>query len=134
MRNVARTDRAQRTRLRDLRSRYKTLGRARAIKKHFAHLWGDHHESIARRFFTGWYHWATHSRIPAVIEVARTIKRHFENIITYLTLRITNAGAEGLNSKIQMIKYRARGYRNDGSFERAILFHCGGLSLKRQVT
>jgi transposase len=57
------------------------------------------------------------------------IKRHFENIITYLKIRITNAGAEGLNSKIQMIKYRARGYRNEGSFERAILFHCGGLDL-----
>jgi hypothetical protein len=49
-------------------------------------------------------------------------KRHFENIITYLNIPITNAGAEGLNSKIQMIKYRARGYRNEGSFERAILF------------
>jgi hypothetical protein len=28
-----------------------------------------------------------------------------------------------------MIKYRARGYRNEGNFERAILFHCGGLDL-----
>jgi hypothetical protein len=50
-----------------------------------------------------------------------------ENILTYLQIPITNASAEGLNSKIQMIKYRARGYSNEGSFERAILFHCGGL-------
>jgi hypothetical protein len=28
-----------------------------------------------------------------------------------------------------MIKYRARGYRNEGRFEAAILFHCGGLDL-----
>ena len=129
LRNVAGMDRAQRAELRDLRSRYKTLGRAWAIKEHFAHFWGYQRESIARKFFASWYHWATHSRIPAVIEVARTIKRHFENIITYLKIPITNAGAEGLNSKIQMIKYRARGYRNEGSFERAILFHCGGLDL-----
>jgi transposase len=129
LRNVARMDRAQRAELRDLRCDYKRLGRAWAIKEHFAHLWDYRRESIARKFFAGWYHWATHSQIPAVIEVARTIKRHFENIITYLKIRITNAGAESLNSKIQMIKYRARGYRNEGHFERAILFHCGGLDL-----
>jgi transposase len=82
LRNVARMDRAQRAELRDLRSDYKRLGRAWAIKEHFAHLWDYRRESIARKFFAGWHHWATHSRIPAVIEVARTIKRHFENIRT----------------------------------------------------
>ncbi|MGP6158834.1 MAG: ISL3 family transposase [Vulcanimicrobiaceae bacterium] len=99
------------------------------MKEHFAHFWSYHRESIARKFFASLYHWATHSRLPVVIEAARTIKRHFENIITYMKIRLTNAGAEGLNSKIQMIKYLARGYRNEGSFERAILFHCGGLDL-----
>ena len=59
----------------------------------------------------------------------KSTRSHFDNIITYLKIPITNAGAEGLNSKIQMIKYRARGYRNEGSFERAILFHCGGHDL-----
>jgi transposase len=61
--------------------------------------------------------------------VAYTLKRHFGNIITYIRKPITNAAAESLNSKIQMIKYRARGYRNEGRFEAAILFHCGGLDL-----
>lgn len=32
-------------------------------------------------------------------------------------------------SKIQEVKYRARGYRNRANFRRAILFHCGGLDL-----
>jgi transposase len=30
--------------------------------------------------------------------------RHWPNIETYFTPRITNAGAEGMNSKIQKIK------------------------------
>lgn len=63
------------------------------------------------------------------LDAAKTIKRHFANILTYLKIPITNAGAEGLNSKIQMIKYRACGYRNEDRFERAILFHCSGLDL-----
>jgi len=37
--------------------------------------------------------------------------------------------AEGLNSKIQMLKYRAHGYRNEKRFEAVILFHLGGLDL-----
>ncbi len=37
--------------------------------------------------------------------------------------------AKGLNSKIQMLKYRAHGYRNDKRFEAVIMFHLGGLDL-----
>jgi transposase len=40
------------------------------------------------------------------------LKRHFENVITYLRHRITNAGSESLNSNIQWVKYTARGFRN----------------------
>ena len=43
--------------------------------------------------------------------------------------RITNATAEGLNSKIQWIRYTARGFRNRENFKTAIYFHCGGLDL-----
>ena len=42
-------------------------------------------------------------------EVAKMLKRHFANIITYLRHPITNAVSEGLNSKIQAIKANARG-------------------------
>lgn len=36
-------------------------------------------------------------------EVAKKLKRHLDNILTYLKHRITNAVAEGLNSKIQQV-------------------------------
>ena len=36
-----------------------------------------------------------------MIEKARMLKTHLPNILTYLRHRITNATAEGLNSKIQ---------------------------------
>jgi transposase len=42
---------------------------------------------------------------------------------------ITNAMAEGINSRIQLIKFRSRGFRNATRFERAIMFHCGGLDM-----
>jgi hypothetical protein len=42
---------------------------------------------------------------------------------------ITTAVAEGLNAKIQWIKYASRGFRDREGFKSAICFHCGGLDL-----
>ena len=57
------------------------------------------------------------------------IKSHLDNILTYIKHPITNAMAESINSKIQWIKYTARGFRNRENFKTAILFHCGNLQL-----
>ncbi len=63
-------------------------------------------------------------------KVARMLKAHLENILTYLTHRMTNAVTEGLTAKIQWIKYGARGFRNREAFTMAIYFHGGGLDLE----
>ena len=72
---------------------------------------------------------AIRRRLKPMIEVAGMLKRRFENIITYLRHRITNAGSESINAKIQWVKYTARGFRNKQNFIHAIYFHCGGLDL-----
>jgi transposase len=129
LRNTSTMRRGERQQFAELRKQYNVMGRAWAIKESFTHFWNYKRESIARRYFDEWYYWATHSRISAIVEVAKMLKRHFANILTYLPLRITNAAAEGLNSKIQWIKYQARGFRSLDRFERAVMFHCGGLNL-----
>ena len=55
------------------------------------------------------------------------IKRHWANIRTCFTHRITNAGAEALNAEIQSAKRRACGFRNRARFSTSIFLHCGGL-------
>jgi transposase len=45
------------------------------------------------------------------------------------THRITNSGAESINSLIKRVKTNARGFRNRDRFRMAIMFHCGGLDL-----
>lgn len=89
---------------------------ARGRSKSFAEFWTYRSESWVRRFFANWYRWATHPQLPEIISVTRTLKRHFANIIIYIRKPITNAAAERLNAKIHMIKFRARGYRNEGRF------------------
>jgi hypothetical protein len=49
----------------------------------------------------------------------------------FQTLR-TNAILEGFNSKISIIKSRARGFRNMRNFMNMIYFVCGELSLPLQ--
>ena len=105
------------------------VGRAWAIKETLRNLWDYIYTEAANKFWKKWYFWATHSRLMPVYKVANTIKRHIKNILTYCKHRITNAVAEGLNSKIQTIKQRACGFRNPNNFRTAIYFHCGGLDL-----
>lgn len=105
------------------------IGRAWSIKEVFLGIWSYFYEKAARIFFGKRYFWATHSRLKPIIKVAKMIKNHLDNILTYLHHPITNAKAEGLNSKIQSIKSAARGFRNFENYRTAILFYCGRLAL-----
>jgi transposase len=105
------------------------VARAWALKEAAANLWEYRYVGAARRYFRQWYFWATHSRLAPMIEKARTLQTHLENVLTYLKHRVTNATAEGLNSKIQWIRSTARGFRNRENFKTAIYFHRGGLDL-----
>jgi transposase len=69
-----------------------------------------------------------------MIEKARMLKNHLQNILTYLKHGITNATSESINSKIQWVKYTARGFRNFENFKNAIYFHCGDLDLVPKPT
>ena len=110
-------------------------GRAWAIKESLRAFWSYTYTKCAENYFKAWYFWATHSRLPPMIEAAKTLKRHLANLLTYIKHRITNATAEGINSKIQMIKMMACGYRNREHYKAVIYFHCGGLDLHpRAVT
>lgn len=105
------------------------VGRAWNRKELFRHFWSYKYEGSARKFFKKWYFSATHSRLKPVIDVAKMLKRHIENILTYVKHKITNSFAEGINSKIQHIKATARGFRNFDNYRTSILFYCGKLSL-----
>ncbi len=114
---------------RKLNTEQLSVGRAWNRKELLRHIWEYVYEKPAREFFKKWYFSATHSRLKPVIDVAKMIKRHIENILTFIKHRITNAFAEGINSKIQHIKATARGFRNFKNYRISILFYCGKLNL-----
>ncbi len=118
----------------ELRKSELKTARAWALKETAMALYSYIYERPARKHFRWWHNWAVRSRLQPMIEVARMLKRRFENIITYLRHRITNAASESINAKIQWVKYTARGFRNKQNFIHAIYFHCGGLDLAPRST
>jgi transposase len=103
--------------------------RAWAMKETAMLMFNYRYTAAARSFFKRWYNWASHSQLKPMIEVGQMLKRRIENILTFIKHRVTNAASESLNSKIQWVKYTARGFRNQQNFINAIYFHCGGLDL-----
>ncbi len=105
------------------------VGRAWSLKEAAMALWDLRSQGVADRNFRTWYAWARRSRLEPMRRVAQMLKRHWANIRTFFEHRITNAGAESINEKIQTVKRRARGFRSRERFRSAIYFHCGGLDL-----
>jgi len=108
--------------------------RAWALKEQAMKLWDFKYPKAAQNHFAWWYRWAAHSRLAPMIEKAKMLKNHLQNILTYLIHKITNATSESINSKIQWIKYTARGFRNVDNLKNAIYFHCGDLDLVPRPT
>ena len=115
--------------LEELKGKKLKTARAWAIKESIRDLWLCETEEEGQTFFAGWYSWAIRSRLEPIKKVARMMKRHLPNILSYFRHRITNAALEGINNKIQALIKKAFGYRNKDRFKNDILFHCGGLDL-----
>jgi transposase len=104
-------------------------GKAWGYKELLRDLWNHDDAISATAYFKDWYRRVIHTALEPMKKVARTIKERLANVVSYCTLNITNAVAEGLNSKIMSIKRRVGGYRNRENFKTAIFFYCGGLDL-----
>ena len=107
-------------------------GKAWAYKEMLRDLWHHDSESAATAYFKDWYSRVIHTKLSPLKKVAKTIRERLANVVSYCTHRITNAVAEGINSKIMAIKRRVGGYRNRENFKTAIYFYCGGLQLYPQ--
>ena len=117
----------------ELRTSTLKTARAWAIKELLRDLWNSPTLEAAKAYAKKWYYWASHSRLDPIKQVAAMFKRHLPNILTYFAHPITNAATEGLNSTLQLLKHRARGFRNFVHFRIAVLFHCGKLDLHPTV-
>ncbi len=95
---------------------YPTLGEAYRLKVLFNDLWTMPDKPAATAFLENWCNEVEEAKIPAFMAFAKTVKGHWSGIIHFVESHITNGILEGINSKVQLAKRRARGYRNTKNF------------------
>lgn len=76
-----------------------------------------------------WIFWASHSRIPAFVELSRKIKRHKEHILNTIRLGLSNARIEATNNKIKLIIRKAYGFRNINNMMDMVYLVCSDIKV-----
>jgi transposase len=116
-------------RLEALKNMELKTAKAWALKEMFKHFWDRRNEDYARHYFDFWFKQVIESGLKQMKKVAAMLKKNLHNILSYFSSYITNALAEGMNSKIQAMKANARGFRSFENYRISILFFCGKLSM-----
>jgi transposase len=116
----------------ELRGKDLKVTKAWGARESFQHFWSFDTRVGARSFFDQWHRAADATGLRPLQKVADMFLNHITGLLSYAVHKITNAVTEGFNSKIQMIKSAARGFRSFENYRIAILFHCGKLNLHPQ--
>ena len=74
-----------------------------------------------------WLSWAVRSRLEPIKKFAKMVKSHYKGILHFFESKLTAGISEGINSRIQEIKRRAKGYKNIGNF--IIMIYLEGANL-----
>jgi transposase len=130
LRNPTNLSGRQRAALENLPTRHLKTGRAYQIRLAFQELYDQSSLETGASYLKAWYFWATHSRLPPMIEAARTVKRHWDGILRWFDSKIANGLIEGINSLVQAAKAKARGYRSSRNLKAMVYLLAGKLDLK----
>lgn len=99
-----------------LKMENKVLAEAYQMKENLILFFEQKTPKAAETYLQDWCDWVESCSITPMIEVVKTIKKHWNGILRYAYSRISNGISEGVNSVIQLLKRRARGYRNTSNF------------------
>ena len=75
-------------------------GRAYQIRLAFQELYEQSSTAAGASYLKAPHFWATHSRLPPIIDAARTVKRHWQGILRWFDSKIANGLIEGINSLV----------------------------------
>jgi transposase len=134
LKNRERLTKAQEDVLREIESmprlNLKTM-RAYHIRENFQGIYREKTREGFQVALRKWYFWATHSRIEAIKEAAKTIKRHWKGVLRWYDSKVSNGILEGLNSLVQAAKAKARGYRTFKNLKTIIYMLTGKLDYSK---
>ena len=85
--------------------------------------------SIAESYLKKWISWASRSKMPDIIKLGKTMKRHLAGIMEAIKSGINSAVVEGLNNKIRTAFKRSYGFKAQEYRDTIIYLVAGGLKL-----
>ena len=120
----------QREQIAQLRRARHVLFRAWALKEELRDLY---RLPLGRRpdaHLDAWLARASRSRIPAMVALSRTLRKHRTSILAAVDLGLSNSKLEGLNSKIRLINHRGYGHHTAAAVIAMIYLCCSGITIQ----
>ena len=114
-------DRDERRRLEEALRLNQPLATAYYLKEDLRQIWLQPNKRTARRVLRDWLARARVSGIRLLMQFANTLEEHQRGILAYYNYRISTGPLEGTNTKIQLMKRQAYGYRDLAFFKLKIL-------------
>ena len=99
----------------------KPLAIAYYLKEDLRQIWSQPNKRTARRVLRDWLARARASGIRILIQFAATLEEHQEGVLNYYDYPISTGPLEGTNTKIQVMKRQAYGFRDHAFFKLKIL-------------
>jgi transposase len=116
--------------LHELRRNNSVLYRSWQLKEALRDLYRLRQPTDAPAHLEWWLRWASRSRIPAFVKLAKTVRKNRERILAAIELDLSNSKLEGLNSKIRLINHRGYGHHSAEAVIAMIYLCCGGLTIE----
>ena len=124
----------QLTVLHELRRNNSVLYRCWQLKEAVRDLYRLRDPNDAPEHLEWWLRWASRSRVPAFVKLAKTVRKNRERILAAIELNLSNSKLEGLNSKIRLINHRGYGHHSAEAIIAMIYLCCGGLTIELPMT
>ena len=119
----------QSTRLSTLQKDNDRIYRAYLLKESFADILNRRQPNVVKSKLEDWMTWASRSRLPGFVRVAKTIRKHLDDIVAYIRWGMTNGVVEGLNNKVRVITHRAYGFHSATALIGMIMLCCTNIWL-----
>ncbi len=123
----------ERRKLKTIERSNQKLYRAYLLKEALAQALDYRQPWRARQALREWLGWASRSRLPAFVKLARTIRKHLEGILGYIGERLTNGIVEGINTRLRMVARRAFGFHSPQALISMLYLCCGGVRLEPRL-
>lgn len=119
--------------LNKLRTFNRHIWRAWVLKDEFDALFDYVYPGSAKKALRSWVTSARRSRLAPLRKFANTVMGHFDDIVSFIETRLTNAVSEGLNRVIRMAKNRASGFRGLDPFADIIYLIAGDVDIQGKI-